>query len=345
MPLELQTKLLRLVQTGGYQKVGSDRQEAADIRFVCATNRDPWQEVEAGRFREDLYYRMHVIPIELPPLRARDGDVAILAAHFLAEYSREEKKAFSGFAPGAEAALIAHEWPGNVRELQNTIRRIVVLNDGEIVTADMLPPLITHATAAIRTLGEARGNGARRAFAPRGLSEPVRPLWLVEREAIEQAIESCGGNLRQAAELLGIDRATIYRKRRMWKKAVPDSKEGAAALSLDHAALRALEKALGTGTMRGLVARHIGDFGERLKLLQGPVIKQGTAVLAREAHDIKNLAAAFGAVVVQAIAEEVERACDEEDLARARGLVPRLAEAAETALSALAKRYGVTPAG
>lgn len=140
MDMDLQVKLLRFIQTGTFQKVGSSETLKVDVRFVCATNRDPLKEVEAGRFREDLYYRLHVIPISLPPLRERDADITLLAGHFLKLYAKEENKAFASFSPEAEVILNSFDWPGNIRQLQNVIRNIIVLNEGDTVTADMLPP-------------------------------------------------------------------------------------------------------------------------------------------------------------------------------------------------------------
>ncbi len=188
---------------------------SVDARFVCATNRDPWAEVEAERLREDLYYRMHVIPIALPPLREREDDVLAIADALLLQFAREEGRRFTRFTPEAAQALMAYAWPGNVRELQNVIRRIVVLNDGEAVTAPMLPPPLA---------GLAVGDGD-----PRYGSEPlppetakevasIRPLWRVEKETIERAIHASGGNVVEAAQRLGISPSTIYRKRRAWRQ-------------------------------------------------------------------------------------------------------------------------------
>ena len=127
---DLQTKLLRFVQTGTFQKVGGSKTEKVDARFVCATNRDPLAEVEEGNFREDLYYRLHVIPIHLPPLRERDGDVIEIARHFLTEYAAEEGKAFKKFDNAVEQVFASYNWPGNIRQMQNVIRNVVVLHDG-----------------------------------------------------------------------------------------------------------------------------------------------------------------------------------------------------------------------
>ena len=126
----LQTKLLRFLQTGTFQKVGGSGEERVDVRIVCATNRDPLAEVAAGRFREDLFYRLHVIPIHMPPLRDRPDDVPVLARHFLGRFAGQEGKAFTTLSPDAEALLRGHAWPGNVRQLENLIHTVVVLHDG-----------------------------------------------------------------------------------------------------------------------------------------------------------------------------------------------------------------------
>ncbi|MCU0984639.1 MAG: sigma-54 dependent transcriptional regulator [Acetobacteraceae bacterium] len=212
MDLALQGKLLRFIQTGAYQRVGSTRLEQGDVRFVCATNRDPLAEVRVGRFREDLYYRLHVIPIELPPLRERGEDIVMLAERFLSRFSAEEGKRFHALAPDARAALLAHPWPGNVRELENAIRTAVVLNDGEDLTAAMLPARIIAA--------QPRGMPALAAAPPAAPSliaqGRIRPLADIEREAIEAAISLCGGNIAQAAAALGVSPSTLYRKRVAW---------------------------------------------------------------------------------------------------------------------------------
>jgi DNA-binding NtrC family response regulator len=215
MGLDLQTKLLRFIQTGSFVKVGGNSTEQVDVRFLCATNVDPLEQVRAGKFRQDLYYRLHVIPIHLPPLRDRDDDVLMIAHEFLTRFSSEESKQFTAFAPETEALLQAYNWPGNVRELENVIRNVVVLNDGELVVPDMLPP--EFRAAEIYTQ-RAPSPAARPGFTESGAqaADPIRPLWLVEREAIENAIASCGGNIPKAAALLGISASTIYRKRQTW---------------------------------------------------------------------------------------------------------------------------------
>ena len=221
MDLALQTKLLRFVQTGSFQKVGGSKTEKVDVRFVCATNRDPLAEVEEGRFREDLYYRLHVIPMHLPPLRERNGDVIEIARHFLTEYAAEEGKAFTHFSPEAEAVFASFPWPGNVRQMQNAIRNIVVLHDGEEVGPEMLPPPLKKADSApVATAGQPvpAGDSTGEATMPAANGDGgIVPLWRVERDVIEQAIAACDGNIPKAAAKLGISPSTIYRKKLSWE--------------------------------------------------------------------------------------------------------------------------------
>lgn len=212
LDLALQGKLLRFLQTGQVQKVGSDTTEKVDIRVVCATNRDPMQEVEEGRFREDLYYRLYVIPIHLPPLRDRPGDALDLARALLPKLAQEEGKEFAGLSPDAEAAIADYGWPGNVRQLENVLRNAVVLNDGPVLEATMLPPPLGQGTGG-RTAAPATARASREeAATPTG----IRPLWQVEKDTIERAIALCEGNIPRAAGLLEISPSTIYRKKAGW---------------------------------------------------------------------------------------------------------------------------------
>ncbi len=215
MDLALQVKLLRVLQSGEFTKVGGSEIERADVRYLCATNRDPWAEVQAGRFREDLYYRLHVVPCAMPPLREREGDVLLLARHFLALYAAEEGKSFADFAPEAIAVLTRYSWPGNIRELQNVLRNIVLFNDGTIVTAAMLARL--EANGAARSGASPPPVLWRAAEPVRGA--PVRPLWQIEKQAIEEALTACGGNVPRAAALLEVNPSTIYRRKAEWEKA------------------------------------------------------------------------------------------------------------------------------
>ncbi|QNF17448.1 sigma-54-dependent Fis family transcriptional regulator [Aeromonas jandaei] len=217
MDLDLQSKLLRFIQTGTLQRVGSGKLETVDVRFICATNRDPLLEVKAGRFREDLYYRLHVIPLYLPPLRERGEDILLLARSLLQNYAKEENKRFRDFDAAAARVLLDYPWPGNVRELQNVVRNIVVLNDKELVSPDILPPPLNGVRAQAVATTAAQQPAATSATPAVG--GPIRPLWLVEKEVIEQAIASCDGNIPKAAALLEISPSTIYRKKQGWEEA------------------------------------------------------------------------------------------------------------------------------
>ncbi|NBC32448.1 MAG: response regulator [Alphaproteobacteria bacterium] len=229
LELGVQTKLLRFIQTGTFQKVGGSRTESVDLRILCATNRDPLTEVEAGRFREDLYYRLHVIPLHLPPLREREDDAVEIARQFLMDFAAEEGKLFARFDPAAETLLRSYAWPGNVRQLQNMIRQIVVLQSGETVTAEMLPPPIGQGPhGALPGRPAATAPASRQPAAAELSDRPadaqerpdpgrIRPLWQVEKEAIERAIAAADGNIPRAAAWLGISASTIYRKRLAWE--------------------------------------------------------------------------------------------------------------------------------
>lgn len=212
MDLKLQSKLLRFLQTGTVQKVGSDKLEKVDVRILCATNRNPLLEVEEGRFREDLYYRLHVIPVELPPLRNRESDVVEIAKFLLKQISEEEGKNFSSFTETAQDALLSHSWPGNVRELQNIIRNAVILNEGEQIDGHMFS-FSTRVpeganTAAIKPSSINDANA---------LSVSLdRPFVDIEREIIEAAINQCDGSIPKASDMLSLSPSTIYRKKESW---------------------------------------------------------------------------------------------------------------------------------
>lgn len=215
MPIALQAKLLRFIQSGSFSAVGDTRTQQVDVRFVCATNRDPLQAVKDGLLREDLYYRLNVIPVEIPPLRARGEDILLLARHFLEQSSAEENKSFTGFSSDVETLFSQYAWPGNVRELENTIRRIVVLNDGHIVELSMLNMLDPDKTPHPAGLPGAAYNAADqgRPLKP----EDIKPLKVYEREMILAALEACKGNITEASKRLDINPATIHRKQKQWQ--------------------------------------------------------------------------------------------------------------------------------
>lgn len=217
MDLDLQTKLLRFIQTGTFQKVGSSKMKSVDVRFVCATNRDPWKEVQEGRFREDLYYRLYVIPLHLPPLRERGDDVIDIAYSLLGYMSKEEGKGFVRLAPEVVERFKQYEWPGNVRQLQNVLRNVVVLNEGREITLNMLPPPLNQPSESIISVPKASA-------APVSVHE-IFPLWMTEKQAIEKAIEACDGNIPRAAGYLDVSPSTIYRKLQTWNEKVQEKEK------------------------------------------------------------------------------------------------------------------------
>lgn len=217
MDLDLQTKLLRFIQTGTFQKVGSSKMKSVDVRFVCATNRDPWKEVQEGRFREDLYYRLYVIPLHLPPLRERGDDVIEIAYSLLGYMSKEEGKGFVRLAPDVVERFKQYEWPGNVRQLQNVLRNVVVLNEGREIALTMLPPPLNQ-------LSDSRINVPKASPAPVSVHE-IFPLWMTEKQAIEKAIEACDGNIPRAAGYLDVSPSTIYRKLQTWNEKVQEKEK------------------------------------------------------------------------------------------------------------------------
>jgi NtrC-family two-component system response regulator AlgB len=195
LPPVLQAKLLRLLQDKTYERVGEPVARAADVRIIAATNRDLEAEVAAGRFRSDLFYRLNVIEITLPPLRSRRRDLLPLARHLLGFFARQSGKAVTGFTPEAEAAMAAYSWPGNVRELRNAVERGVILTTGALVGLEHLPGQLTAASATKVELG-----------GPVTLDE-------LEAEHIRRVIAS-SPTLDDAARTLGIDPSTLYRKRK-----------------------------------------------------------------------------------------------------------------------------------
>jgi DNA-binding NtrC family response regulator len=191
--LDFQAKLLRVLQEGEVLRVGGTEPRAVDVRVVAATNRVLREEIAAGRFREDLFFRLNVIPMQLSPLRERREDVLPIAQHFLARHAAEAGRRL-GFAPEAEAALIAHPWPGNVRELENAIERAVVLARGTAITPE---DLLLEATP-----------GAAPAAAGGSLQDAVDHATAAR---IRTALETAHGNRAEAARVLGVDRTTLYR--------------------------------------------------------------------------------------------------------------------------------------
>ncbi len=222
----MQKKLLRFLQTGTFTPLGASKEQKVNVRIICATNRDPLVEVEQGRFREDLYYRVHVVPIEMPPLRERNNDIVTLATHFLKLYAKEDGKKFNAINKDAESALKRYAWPGNVRQLQNVIRNIVVLNNDSTLTLSHLPAQVTQHTARMTIKPSVMPSSANITQPTVDVSSvnqvnnhsaPIRPMWQIEREAIQQAIDFCDGNVLNAAVLLELSPSTVYRKKQAWE--------------------------------------------------------------------------------------------------------------------------------
>jgi two-component system response regulator HydG len=199
LPMGLQPKLLRALQERKVRPVGGDAEVPFDVRLVCATNRDLESAVEEKRFREDLYFRVNVVHVKLPPLRARGGDVLLLTQHFLDHYATQAAKHVTGIAPAAAERLMAYPWPGNVRELQNCIERAVALTAFEQIAVDDLPERIRSY------------RGSHVLVASDDPSDLV-PLEEMERRYILRVVEAVGGNKTLAAEVLGVGRKTLYRK-------------------------------------------------------------------------------------------------------------------------------------
>ena len=249
MDLGLQTKLLRFLQTSMIQPVGATEARKVDVRIVCATNRDPMAEVRAGRFREDLFYRLHVVPIAMPPLRDRGRDVIEIAESLIRRFSQEEAKPFRGLSPRARDLFLRYPWPGNVRQLQNVLRNAIVLNDGQLIEPEMLPGELSSSMTetAPHTNGHANGhhtnghhtNGHHavtrtlngKAHPINGHAGPAQAepadamralvgttLADMEREFIELTIAECGGSIPRAARILDVSPSTLYRKREAWSR-------------------------------------------------------------------------------------------------------------------------------
>jgi two-component system, NtrC family, response regulator HydG len=199
----MQVKLLRAIQEREIRRVGGEETFHVDVRIIAATNRDLAQQVHDGHFREDLFYRLNVVALEVPPLRRRGEDIPLLAQHFLQRFAEKNRKAIKGFSPRAMDLLIRHEWPGNVRELENAVERAVILMTGEYITEKHLPLSIAQPSGAAQE---------RLDFSAAGFQEPGRPLEEIEREVILGTLNAAGGNKSEAARRLGITRKTLHNK-------------------------------------------------------------------------------------------------------------------------------------
>jgi two-component system response regulator AtoC len=199
MPLSLQPKLLRAIQERTLRPVGGDEETPFDVRIIATTNRDLRSLVDEERFREDLYFRINVIHVELPPLRARGGDVLLLAQHFIDVHAARAGKQVKGISPPAAEKLLAYSWPGNVRELQNCIERAIALTEHDRIVVEDLPQTV---------------RAYKRSHVLVATDDPSEmvPLAEVERRYVLRVLEAVGGNKTSAAQILGVTRKTLYRK-------------------------------------------------------------------------------------------------------------------------------------
>ncbi len=198
MPMPMQAKLLRVIQQREIQRLGSDSVHQVDVRIIAATNKDLTQEVEAGRFREDLYHRLNVMELRVPGLKERQEDIPLLAEHFLHRLTARNRKTIHGFTPQAMDLLLKYDWPGNVRELENAVERAVILAAGEYITPRELP-------LKLDSEGQDKGGPEAGGAGERNLEE-------VEKEAIAATLAKTGGNKSETARILGITRATLHKK-------------------------------------------------------------------------------------------------------------------------------------
>jgi DNA-binding NtrC family response regulator len=239
LPLDMQVKLLRALQEGEIDPVGSKRPQRVDVRIVSATNCDLAKAVAEGRFRDDLYYRLNVFPIEAPALRDRREDIPALVAHFIQRFNVEEGRRIMGASPETLALLCNHDWPGNVRQLENAIYRAIVLADAPFLQPHDFPALSGQvAPQAAPSLGHDLGAGLPSvqellASLPQDVSVRLldekghlRTLEEIERDLIQLAIEVYAGHMSEVARRLGIGRSTLYRKVREQGLDVPFSEAG-----------------------------------------------------------------------------------------------------------------------
>jgi two-component system, repressor protein LuxO len=223
----LQTKLLRFLQTSTVQPVGATRPRKVNVRIVCATNRDPLDAVRRGHFREDLYYRLYVVPIHMPPLRDRASDTIEIAEAALTRFAAEEGRRFDGLSSEVRDLFRSHPWPGNVRQLLNVIRNIVVLNEGGFVTAAMLPDGLFdgHGPSGVAPSVELATNPAQ-AEVLAGLTLAGLTLAEIERRAVMDALSRHKGSVPRAARELDVASSTLYRKLAGWGLPSAPEKDG-----------------------------------------------------------------------------------------------------------------------
>ncbi len=229
MDISLQAKLLRFIQTGCFQKVGSGKEEKVDIRFISATNREPQVAIDEKKLREDLFYRLNVISISLPALNERGNDIVKLAEHFLSHFCEVEEKVLAGFSTDAENLIKSYSWPGNVRQLQNVIHSSTIMSEGPLISEKVIAQQLGQQARQIDSTmnlqqpilashAEQQQNvQSTISTSPPSSMSSIATLADVEKHAIEQAIELCQDNIVKAASLLGVSPSTLYRKIQQWQ--------------------------------------------------------------------------------------------------------------------------------
>ena len=203
IPPPAQIKLLRVLQTQSFERVGGERTLKVNVRILAATNKDLSREVQNGKFREDLFYRLNVIPISLPPLRERNNDIPLLANHFLRRFGSEQRKDIREFSPEAIRMILDYSWPGNVRELENSVEHAMVLAKGNRIEASDLPPAL------------------RKTEAVQASATAASLILEAERTLLERVLAECGWNKKKAAHRLGMGRTTLYSKLKKYRIGKP----------------------------------------------------------------------------------------------------------------------------
>ncbi|MEP1231051.1 MAG: sigma-54 dependent transcriptional regulator [Litorimonas sp.] len=220
LPLDMQVKLLRVLQEGEVDPIGSKRTVPVDVRIISATNRDLAEAVRLGEFREDLFYRLNVFPIQVPPLRERREDIAALSEHFIKRFNAQERLSISGVSAETIELLKAHDWKGNVRQLENTLFRAMILSDGEVLQPHDFPQISglsptmmsPQESGSLEALVDAADKAQNEAVNVLDRDGHLRTLEHIERDLIAFAIENYSGHMSEVARRLGIGRSTLYRK-------------------------------------------------------------------------------------------------------------------------------------
>jgi two-component system nitrogen regulation response regulator NtrX len=200
MSLKAQAKILRILQEKKFQRVGGTKIIETDVRVLAATNKELEKEMEEGRFRQDLFYRLNVIPLHVPPLRDRKEDIPLLAEHFMSEFALKEGKPLKGIEDKALEVLMTHDWPGNVRELKNIIERLVILSRSDLITVEDIPPLLRSTDPSKLVTGTAFSDTFKKAKK------------IFEKAYIARKLSEYDWNISKTAEAIGLERSNLHRK-------------------------------------------------------------------------------------------------------------------------------------